>query len=59
MKMSGQLHAPAALTLGKDTPVPLEWKLSVTQSWPGFLPEETNLLPLPGIEIMIPQTSSV
>jgi hypothetical protein len=26
MKISGQLHAPAALTLGKDTPVPLEWE---------------------------------
>jgi len=26
MKMSGKLHIPAALTLGKDTPVPLEWE---------------------------------
>jgi len=24
--MSGQLNAPAALTLGKDTSVPLEWQ---------------------------------
>jgi hypothetical protein len=26
MKKSGQLHAPAALTLEKDTRVPLEWE---------------------------------
>jgi hypothetical protein len=48
MEVSGQLHAPAALPSGKQSPVPTAQKLGGPQSWYGRYEEEKNLLPLLG-----------
>jgi hypothetical protein len=45
MEVSAELHAPTALPMVKELPVPIGF-----QSLPGRCGEEKNLLPLPGIE---------
>jgi hypothetical protein len=50
MKMSGQLHAPAALPQGKSPWHPLERKLGGPQSRSARGGEERNSQPPPGIE---------
>jgi hypothetical protein len=50
MKVSGEIHAPAALPLRRETPIPLDRRLGGTQSWFGSCGVEKNLSPLPGIE---------
>jgi hypothetical protein len=49
MEVSGQLHAPAALSQGKNLWYPLDTRLSLDA-------DEKNLLSLPGIE---PQPSNL
>jgi hypothetical protein len=50
MEMSDQLHAPAAIPPGKESPVPLERRLGGPQRLCGRYEEDKNLLPLPVIE---------
>jgi hypothetical protein len=50
MEVSGQLHAPAALSQGKSPWYPLERRLDGPQSRSGRGGEEKNSQPLPGIE---------
>jgi hypothetical protein len=52
MEASGRAHAPAALSSGKEPPVPIEWG-GGGLSGPGRFGEEKNLLHLPVFE---PQT---
>jgi hypothetical protein len=57
MKVRGHLHAPAALTLGKEPPLyPLNRRLAGHRSRSGRCGEKKYLLPLPGIE---PRPSSL
>jgi hypothetical protein len=55
MEVSGQPHAPAALSLAKEHSVPIELDVSGPQSQPGRFAEEQNLLPLPAPEPLIIQ----
>jgi hypothetical protein len=48
--VSGQLHALAALPLGKETPLPLHRRLGGSRSQSGCCGEWENVLPLPGIK---------
>jgi len=50
MEVSGQLHAPVALTTGKESPVPLGRRLGEAQRRSGHGGEEKNSQPPPGIE---------
>jgi hypothetical protein len=50
MEVSGQLHAPAALSSGKELLVPLDRRLGGPQSQPGGGGEEKNSQPPPEIE---------
>jgi hypothetical protein len=50
MEVSGQLHAPTALTSGKEPLVPLDRRLGGPQSRSGRGGEEKNSQPLPEIE---------
>jgi hypothetical protein len=45
-----KFHAPAALRLGKEPPVPLFRRLGGPRSSSGCYGEEKYVLPLPGIE---------
>jgi hypothetical protein len=56
MEVSGQLHAPAALTPGKSPWHPLDKRLGGPQSQSGRGGEEKNLQSLPGLEPPIIQT---
>jgi hypothetical protein len=51
LEVSGQFHAPPALLLGKEPPVPMDRKLSGPQSRSGRCGVEKHLLQLPGIEL--------
>jgi hypothetical protein len=51
MELSGQLHAPTALSPGKETRYPLDRRLGGFQSCSGRGGEEKNSQPPPGIEI--------
>jgi hypothetical protein len=44
-RVSGQLHAPATLPLGKSPWYPPDWRLGGPQSWSGRYEEEKNLAP--------------
>jgi cell shape-determining protein MreC len=48
MEVSGQLHAPAALTPGKQLPVPIAQENDWAQSISELYREEKNLLSLLG-----------
>jgi hypothetical protein len=50
MEESGQLHAPAALPLGKESPVPMDRKLGWPQSRSEHGGKEKNSQPPPGIK---------
>jgi hypothetical protein len=50
MEVSGQLHASAALSPGKDSLVPIDRKLDEPQGRSGRGGEEKNSQHLPGIE---------
>jgi hypothetical protein len=50
MGVSGQLYAPAVLSLGKSPWYPLNTRLVEPQGWSGSGGEEENSLHLPGIE---------
>jgi hypothetical protein len=50
MEVSGQLHAPAALTPGKETLVPLDRRLGGLLSRSGRDSEEKNSQPVQGLE---------
>jgi hypothetical protein len=52
MEVSGKLHAPAALSPGKEPLVPLDRRLSERQSRSGHGGEEKNSQPL--LEIRTP-----
>jgi hypothetical protein len=52
--VSGQIHAPVALPLGKEPPVVIGRKLDGHQSRSELCGGEKNLLPLPGIESRLP-----
>jgi hypothetical protein len=54
MELSGQLHDPAALPLGKEPLVPIDRRLG-SQSLSGRGGEEKKSQPLPGIELPIIQ----
>jgi hypothetical protein len=45
MEVSDQLHAPAALPLGKSPRCPLDRRLGAPQSWSGHCGKEDNLDP--------------
>jgi hypothetical protein len=47
--VTGQLHAAAAVPLGKKPLVPIEWDVG-PNSWPGRSGEQKCLLWLPGVE---------
>jgi hypothetical protein len=57
MEVSGQLHAPAALTPKERVPgtYPLDRRLGGPQSRSGRVGEEKNSQPLPGLETSIIQ----
>jgi hypothetical protein len=48
--VTGQFHAPAALTPGKQFPVSIDTRLEGPLNQSGHCGEEKNLLPLPGIK---------
>jgi hypothetical protein len=50
MEVSGQFHAPAALSPGKILWYPLDWRLGGAQSRSGRGGEEKNSQPLPELE---------
>jgi hypothetical protein len=50
MEVSGQVHAAAALTPGKEPRYPLDRRLGGPQSRSGRDGKEKNSQPLPGIE---------
>jgi hypothetical protein len=50
MKVSGQLHGPAALPHANSPCYPLDRRLGGTQSLSGHGGEEKNSQPLPGLE---------
>jgi len=50
MEVSGQLHSPPAISLGKVPQDPLNSRLGGIQSHSGHCGEEKNLLPVLGIE---------
>jgi hypothetical protein len=50
MAVSGQLHAPAALPLGKEPWYPLHKRLGGPHIWSGRGGGEKNSQPLPGLE---------
>jgi hypothetical protein len=50
MKVSGQIHTPAALHQGKGPRYPLDRRLGGHQSLSGGGGEEKNSQPTPGIE---------
>jgi hypothetical protein len=50
MEMSGQLHAPAALSQGKSPCYPLDRRLGGPRSQSGHGSEEKNSQPVPGLE---------
>jgi hypothetical protein len=56
MEVSGQFHAPAALSTGKEPRYPLHWILGGPQSQSGPCGEEKNLFPLPGKEPLPPSS---
>jgi hypothetical protein len=56
MKVSGKLHAPAALPSGNLSLTPLDRRLGGTQSRSRRGGEEKNSQPLPGLEPPIIQT---
>jgi len=49
MGISGHLHTPTALLVGKETPVPTKHEAHVPQSWSALFGKEVNLLLLQGI----------
>jgi len=49
MRISGHLHIPTALLLGKETPVPTKHGAGAPQSWSVLFGKKVNLLPLQGI----------
>jgi len=51
MKMSGELHAPAASPIGKEPCYPLDRRMGRPQSWRGCSREERKSLILPGIRL--------
>jgi hypothetical protein len=53
MEVSGQLHAPAALTQEISPCYPLDRRLGGLQSRSGRGGEEKNSQPLPGIETIL------
>jgi hypothetical protein len=55
MGVSGQLHAPAALSPGKSPWYPLDRRLHGPQSQFGCGGEEKNSQPLPGLKPLIIQ----
>jgi hypothetical protein len=55
MKVSGQLHASAALPQGKSPWYPLDRRLGGLQSRSGHGGEEKNSQPLPGFEPLLIQ----
>jgi hypothetical protein len=58
MEVSGQFHAPAALSQGKSPWYPPDRSLGGPQSWSGRGGEEKNSQPLPGFEHPIIQPVS-
>jgi hypothetical protein len=56
VEVSGQLHAPAALPLGRSPRYPLDRRLGGPQSLSGRGGEEKNSKPLSGIESPIIQS---
>jgi len=57
--MSDRLHAPAALTPGKEPPVPIGHEDGWRRSWSRRSGEEKNVLLLPGINHGRPARSLV
>jgi len=55
MKVTGQLHAPVALPLGKEPRYPLNRRPARSQSQSGRSGEEKNSQPLPRLEPQIIQ----
>jgi len=55
MEVSGQLHAPAALTPGKETLVPIGYETGWVPSRSGRGGEDKNSQPLPGFDSPIIQ----
>lgn len=53
--MTGQFHAPAALSPKKKRQIPTEWRVGGFQSQPGCCGEQTNRMLLSGIERRVVQ----
>lgn len=53
MEINCQIYAPAAIPLGKETTVPVEWKAIGNQNQTGGCREEKYHLLLSGIEALL------
>jgi hypothetical protein len=59
IELSGRLHDPVAIHLGKNPRFPFDSRLNGPQSRPGHWEIEKYLLPLTGVELEIQPTASL